>query len=202
MNLSIKVDQGSLNETKIALAKAEGIYPKVVSRAINKSLVTVRAAAVSRIYEEVNITRARIVDTFQIFKATYSSPSGAVSSKAKPTPLSYFSDVRALAKGKGVSVRILRKGDIEKFKHAFIAKMSSGHVGVFEREQWFGRAWKPLLGYHHLPHDYRLPIDEMFSLRITDVFAREQVIREIDDLAMVTYLDNCKHELDYELSQL
>jgi hypothetical protein len=66
-----------------------------------------------------------------------------------PVPLAEFPH-RQTAKGVSVGINVSKRTLI---KSAFVATMASGHEGVFERE---GKS--------------RLPISELYSTRVTDVF--------------------------------
>lgn len=202
MNIQLIADRRSLDATKLMLANMGGIYSKVVSRAINRSLTSVRARAVGEIYLKLNLTQRKIRESFTFDRATISNPSGAVRSAGKPVPLIDFSGTRALARG-GVSVQVKRGEARIRLLHAFIATMRSGHRGVFEREAGnFGRPFQILKNYAAMPKRFRLPIDELFSLRITDEYAKPVLLNTVTEHAGETYQNNIEHELDYELGLL
>lgn len=201
MKIELKVDQPSLDAAKVMMAKLKGIHERVTSRAINRSLVTVRAAAVDLIAMDLNLTKTKIRDSFEMYSATVANPSGGVSSKSKPIPLIDFNGTRPLARG-GVSVQVKRTGTREHLRHAFIATMKSGHEGVFERDSWFGRTWVKGRQYARLPREYRLPIDEMFGPRITDEYAKGPILNMALATAGDVYAKNFEHELDYYLGLL
>ena len=198
----MQLDTASLDRSKIMLAELKGIEPKVKSRAINRSLTSVRAEAVSLIALDLNLTQTKIRNSFTMVRATISNPSGAVVSQSKPIPLIDFNGTRALARG-GVSVQVKRTGARERLIHTFIATMASGHRGVFEREAGnFGRPFQILKNYAAMPRRFRLPIEELFGPRITDEYSKGPILEAVQRRAGEVYTSNYEHELDYELGLL
>ena len=198
----MQLDTASLDRAKIMMAELRGIEPKVKSRAINRSLTSVRAEAVSLISLDLNLSQTKIRDSFTMNKATVSNPTGSVVSSSKPIPLIDFNGTRELARG-GVSVQVKKTGARVKLLHAFVAVMKSGHRGVFEREAGnFGRTFQILKNYAAMPKRYRLPIEEMFGPRITDEYAKGPIIEAVQRRAAEVYTSNYEHELDYELGLL
>jgi len=198
----MQLDTASLDRSKIMLAELKGIEPKVRSRAINRSLTSVRAEAVSLIALDLNLTQTKIRDSFAMNRATVSRPVGSVISSSEPIPLIDFNGTRELARG-GVSVQVKRTGARVRLIHAFVAVMASGHRGVFER--WggnFGRPFQILKNYAALPRRFRLPIEELFGPRITDEYAKGPIIEAVQRRAAEVYTSNYEHELDYELGLL
>lgn len=184
------------------MAELKGIEPKVKSRAINRSLTSVRAEAVSLIALDLNLTQTKIRNSFTMNRATVTNPSGSVVSKSKPIPIIDFNGTRALARG-GVSVQVKRTGARERLIHTFIATMKSGHRGVFEREAGnFGRPFQVLKNYAAMPKRFRLPIEELFGPRITDEYSKGPILEAVQRRAGEVYTSNYEHELDYELGLL
>jgi len=200
--IQLTVDKTQLDGAKLMLGEIRGIMGKVQSRAVNKSLTTVRAAAVDLLYAELNLRKTDIRNSFAIYKASYTAPSGSVVSSSRPVPLAKFVGTRQLARGRGVSVQIKRTGSREVLRHAFMGTMKSGHVGVFERESYTKRPYREFFPYAKLPERFRLPIEEMFSLRITDEYGKEAILGQVMQRAGEVYQSNFEHELDYELSRL
>ena len=203
MRIEFKIDAASMNEVKIALAKAEGIYPKVMSRAINSTLTTVRSDAVDAIANDLNLSKTFIRNSFTVRRATYTDVAGAVISSSAPISLIHFAGTRQLAPGKGVSVRVKKSQPIVHLKHAFIEAPKGGEQ-VWERAEglYMGRAWKRTFPYHHLPRHMRLPIEKLTGPRITDEYGKEPIVNAVAARAGEVYAKNLDHELDYELSQL
>lgn len=84
---------------------------------------------------------------------------------------------------KGVVVQV-NAGSPKLFKSAFLATMKSGHTGVFYRQ---GAA--------------RLPIDEAFSTRISDVFHDEGMIPAVQARAQSVFASAFARLLPQELKR-
>ncbi len=82
---------------------------------------------------------------------------------------------------KGVSVQV-NQGQRKLIKGAFIAKMKSGHVGVFQRE---GRA--------------RLPIQHALSTRVSDVFEDRGMAPAVLDRGQTVFTSSFRRLLPMEL---
>lgn len=206
MKIQLQIDQRSLDASKLVMAQLNGVFGKVVSRAINKSLVSVRAAATDEIAKDLNLTKTKIRESFTLKNATQADASGFVTSRSKPIPLIEFSGTRALARG-GVSVQVKKTGTREKLLHAFIATMRSGHRGVFERREtiYQGKPWRKNVNYAALAKMgviESLPIDQLYGPRITDEYAKGPVLAVVQAKADEVYTKNLEHELDYELSRV
>jgi len=78
-----------------------------------------------------------------------------------------------------LQISILR-GKAETFRHAFIAKMKSGHEGVFEREKGAGR----------------LPIKELFSVTPAVMASQSVVAAEVEKAGYATFEKRLTHAID------
>lgn len=83
---------------------------------------------------------------------------------------------------KRVSTKVKRAGRRETFRHAFVARMPSGHIGLFEGTE--GRA-----------------IREMHSVGIARIF-ETFAVREIERIMRDKGPSVLKHELDYYLGRI
>jgi hypothetical protein len=199
--INFVADKASLDNTILMLKNLGRLYSPVVSRAINKTLTTTRAKAVDEIALDLNLTKTSIRNSFTFSRASYSAPRGHVLSISRPVPLIQFRGTRALARG-GVSVQVKNSGPRTVLRHAFIATMLSGHKGIFERQEWTNKPWVKGRAYAALPKQWRLPIDELYSLRITDEYGKPEVLNKVLSAAGEAYQKNIDHELSYELSRL
>jgi hypothetical protein len=101
--------------------------------------------------------------------------------EAKPIPVVQFPNRQVR---RGVSVAINSSGR-KLIKHAFVATMKSGHTGVFMRR---GKS--------------RLPIDELFSTRVIDVFEDNGMVPAITDRARAAWDATWDRVLPLELDKL
>jgi hypothetical protein len=100
----------------------------------------------------------------------------------KPVPLSQFPHIQTK---RGISVRVNVGGGTKRIKSAFVATMRSGHVGIFRRK---GKA--------------RLPLQELWTTRISDVMQDHGIIPAIEGAAYARMQSAFTRGLERELAKL
>ena len=145
---------------------------QIGSGAINRTLPAVRTRATRRLAEEINLRQKDIRDQISIKPASEAKLEGSVTVSRKPVPLIDFIGTRETRDG--VSVQLRRGGRREVLKGTFIARMKSGHEGVFERRYKAGR------NVFEGPRFGRLPIEERFGLTLTGYLSHAQTV--LDEL--------------------
>lgn len=98
-----------------------------------------------------------------------------------PVPLSEYPIRQVKA---GVQIQVNRSGARALVRSAFLATMRSGHRGVFRRRG-----------------DKRLPIDELFTTRVSDVFGDAGVIPATYDRAQTVFSSAFQRLLALELAR-
>ena len=107
-----------------------------MSTALRKSLRNAKKEAVKKVRERYTIRKAGYVS--RTIKMKVENMTGILSSKGPVNDLSYFKTnpktvpKRRPPKGKYLYSQVV-KGQGGTIAHAFLAKMKSGHVGVFQR---------------------------------------------------------------------
>jgi hypothetical protein len=101
----------------------------------------------------------------------------------KPVPLSAFPHIDT--RKQGVLVRVNVGGSTKRLPGAFVATLRSGHEGIFKRR---GKA--------------RLPIDELFSSRISDTMKDEAIILHVQGVAFNRMQTAYQRGLERELGKL
>jgi hypothetical protein len=142
---------------------------------------------VDRTYDIVNLTKTRITQDITVQLSGDLSGSDinkftmALSSTGEPIGLVQFAispESWRWDLPTPIRVRIYRKGAIQVFDHAFIAKGKgksiSTHTGdvkvhMWEREDRLNGVYRPGFPYHRMPSQFRFPIHRMSSIRIQDV---------------------------------
>ena len=183
---SIQIDHNDLSKVEEMLSDIKKAPAKVTVRALNKTLTGVKTDASSAIRDIVTAKKSDVDATFRIGKASETKASAWISSTGKPLPLSAYS-IRQTKKG--VSVHVKRVNPRTVLEGTFIATMKSGHIGVFERgfsKPMLGQAWygpkqpkRADLCYAKLPRKYRLPIRELFGLRVPDVMGYDPTMKTV-----------------------
>lgn len=196
----VTIDPGDLRKAKALLSGIKGGVPRVIARALNKTLTGVRKDAVKEIQKTITPKAKVIRKTFKISKATVFRPTGVILSTGKPLGLIHF---KARQTKKGVTLQIKKKEPRKFLKHAFIATMPSGHKGVFWREYKGTRgATRKGMAYAAIPRKYRLPIKELYGPRVPDILSNEPVMKPILDKAKRRLRKNFSHELNFLFSRL
>lgn len=209
--IGVEVSKKDIQFVKIWLATMKADYPKIMTRALNKSLTGARFDFVTITREFANLKSKFIRDTAKLNKANWSKLSASLVAKSDSVPLLHYG---AKQKGKGVSVNVLIDHPRTLIRHAFIATMKSGHKGVFWRKdvRWRGLpsaiSKKTRPEFARLPktkeaQKYRLPIEELWGPSIEALWEeRPTKMNELSDKAGDRLQKNFLHELDFAISKL
>ena len=170
--VSIQLDRQSAIDLQATLGGIKNGARKAITVGINKTLTTGRSIVVKRLAAEIELKQRQIRETIAIKKANFSTLEGRlVVTKAKlslmdfkPIPKVPGRNKGKGAKGGGVSVKTRKGKPREMLKGTFIARMKSGHVGVYERRRMGGKG----VGKRHA----RLPIQERFGPTPAGVLAK------------------------------
>ena len=132
----VEVDARGIEQAQELLKDIPGASKKAVSTALRKSLRNAKKEAVKKVRELYTIRKAGYVS--RTIKMKVENMTGILSSKGPVNDLSYFKTnpktvpKRRPPKGKYLYSQVV-KGQGGTIAHAFLAKMKSGHVGVFQR---------------------------------------------------------------------
>lgn len=152
--------------------------PAAVARALNRSLTTVRAEASKEIRSVLNLPASRTKDAISVHRASPATHVAAIRIAGRQIPLSQFTGTRQTKKG--VSVKVKKTGSREVIPGTFLARMASGHVGVFWRRK--GSTHRGALRSspkHRVTYRPELAIDERFSLAVQQVLKEANLSRLI-----------------------
>jgi hypothetical protein len=210
----------SANKIDVAKVKSTlGLIKKnvdpVIYRSINKTIGTNRTLSITKVYQDLNLTKTYIRNRFKSKagkwlenKARSGRLQGQYWTTGGPIGFINFSGTKELAKGRGVSVKIKRNGERRHFKHAFIREIK-GAANVWERApaQRGGRPYVPSRRYAAFMQQaygkkWRLPLQRMAGPRIGDILAKPAIYRIIETHAVETLQKNIDSQLAYELSKL
>lgn len=136
MSFTVTVDQDKLNSAKSALQFIGNGYQRATMRAANYAAARTKTATSKKLISLLTADAQRIRDSLTVQRATLAHNTSVLDVSGRAIPLFRF-DVAFMyptVKG-GVTAKIFRTGiPPTHLKHAFVAKMKSGHVGVFSRE--------------------------------------------------------------------
>jgi hypothetical protein len=132
----IIVNTDELKKLQKGLTELPSVIPKVTMRAINYGLDKMKTETWRCIKAEYNIQQKRVYDALTLIKANESNLSGAEVATDTHSPLGYFKISPSAphpAPTRPVISAAVRKGSSKPITGGFVATMSSGHTGVFER---------------------------------------------------------------------
>jgi len=109
-----------------------GAGKRSIARSLNKAITQSRTRAARVVSDKRNVNVGLARGEMSLKKASYSRLEAAVVATGKPIPLMKVKGVKRQTR-KGVSAKVTGKGKTHLFAGAFIAKLDSGHVGVFRR---------------------------------------------------------------------
>lgn len=132
----IQFDENQLRRAQEILRHVPNKIPQAVASAINRATESARTAAVKKAREDYIIQAGRVRETIDISKASSSNLSARVRARGRPRALTYFKTnpkaPKKMPRGSQLFAQVKRSGG-GTIKGAFVAKMRSGHVGVFNR---------------------------------------------------------------------
>lgn len=128
--IEIKVDEKKLRQLEIMFRGIPGKIPGILSRSINRTITPARTEVSQGIRQEINIKAADAKDKIDVEKASTNRLEASISLSHRLIPIMDFG---AKMTKKGVSFKVYKSGGRKFMAHAFIAKMKSGHIGVFRK---------------------------------------------------------------------
>ena len=156
--------------------------PKATASAINRAAEGGRTDAVKKAREIYVIPAGRVRETIDIRKAQPSNLLAMVLARGRPRALSYF----RITPGKptkrrpkdGVHVQV-KRGEGGTISKSFVAKMASGHVGVFNRE---GAA--------------KFPIEQRYGPSVPQMLGSPTVTQFVEEGAQRRLGERLDHEIN------
>lgn len=182
----IDVDARGIEQAQELLKDIPGASKKAVSTALRKSLRNAKKEAVKKVRERYTIRKAGYVS--RTIKMKVENMTGILSSKGPVNDLSYFKTnpktvpKRRPPKGKYLYSQVV-KGQGGTIAHAFLAKMKSGHVGVFQRAG-------------HGASNASLPISKLSGPSTPQMLGSPSVTEFIAKKMLERMDKNLEHEID------
>jgi hypothetical protein len=190
LTLSVKADVKGVTAD---LKRYVGDQQKAVVRALNKTADQARTAAAQEVRAAgYNIKASAIKKSFAIKRASSGNLVVVLKATGVRIPLINYGARQTKA---GVSFRV--KNGRSTLKHAFIATMQSGHIGVFER---IGKQHKKVMRSGKALRT-GLPIKELTGPSIPQSLANEAVQKALMAKIRVVFPKVLKHELAFIASK-
>lgn len=162
-----------------ALTRALGLAGNRALRWMQKdSIAAVRARKLLR----EQVVKDGLPLVFPGRKATLRAMVWTMKVSGEPMPISRYPYIQT---ERGVSFRINRQGGTKRIKSAFAARMKSGHVGIFLRK---GKG--------------RLPIQELWTTRISDAMSDQGTIPAIEAKTYAKLQKDFQRGLEREIAKL
>jgi hypothetical protein len=178
----ITVDAKQLARAELLLRTIPNGVDKAVVAALNRAVEGARTDAVKKVRERYYIKAKDVRDTIDIKKATMDNQVAIIRASGSPIALSKFhvtpSRPPAKRRANPIIVRVVRGGG-GPIKGAFVAKMQSGHIGVFRR---VGKT--------------RLPITELYGPSVPQMLGHESVTEYIEEKAKERLESRLEHEIN------
>lgn len=180
--MTIDVDDNLLNKAEDALKHIPKATPKAVSAALNRAIQGSKTEASRKIREIYTIRAKDINETIAINKSTPTSLQAVIRSRGSSTAMSKFRVTPNRYPGKKGTPPVkaqIKKGFGGYIKGAFMARMKSGHLGVFRRSS--GRSF---------------PIVENFGPSVPQMLGNEAVIEYVEERTRERFEERLEYEID------
>lgn len=201
MHISVEEAVKKMRKEFVDLTNDE--FKTGVSRAINHTLAKAKTSASREIRTVYAISAKDVGQALTIRKAGKVELTGFVIAAGKPIPLKKF---RPLQTDEGVSV-IVKKGQRQLIKAAFLTTMPSGHTGVFARGSYKQGGYefrhkriKPAGGYRQVNGRWQpivndTPINTLTTTSVPLMFANDMVLNAVKKRIEEDFPARMLHEL-------
>ncbi|MHB1051351.1 MAG: hypothetical protein ACYC09_14830 [Bacteroidota bacterium] len=176
------------NYDKTAMAKAAEMFPKAGARALNEAAKQTRTFANKRLREVYNIRQAALNKEIKIIPANQRRLQARLVLRDKPIGIIKFFPKKTSA-GVGFQIRV---GQQRVIRSGFIAKMESGHIGVFVRT---GKKQTAKSGRYR--GKLRETIEERFTISSAEMFGSQRMYDEVSQFIA----DNLPRILESKLKE-
>lgn len=140
-SVSIEVDESRFNEVKNILAGIRGGAEKAIARALNRAAESAKTALSKGVRERYTIAPSEISKSIKILKASPQNLKATmISNSARMSITKFKTSPKSPPSQKGIPVNSRKKisteiisGNSKTWKHAFLARMKSGHLGLWSR---------------------------------------------------------------------
>lgn len=171
--------------------------PKALSRSLNRTAEQARTQASREIRTHYYVSARAISRAIKIIRAREREPTAAVEGTGPPLPLVAFG---ARPTKRGVSVAV-KRGHRKLIRGAFIARMKSGHLGVFGRGEYVGGKFIPRLKRLRRGGN-DLPITELKTIGVPVAMRSRAVLRAVEAKIRQVFPSILERELRFYISRL
>lgn len=143
IGITYKLDRDQLRRAERGLKKLETGMPKILSRVVNKTATSTRVSMVKKMKGAYTEKPTDLKQNMEIRRASYDDPTAVIRLSGKAQPSIHFRHSKGGRGGVKLQVRRdssfkavvseIGEGKTKETRKAFIAKMPSGHEGIFQR---------------------------------------------------------------------
>lgn len=184
MSFRLDIDADITGAQRKLFNMENGVVRQAAARAINRTLSQVKTGAVRELKDEIGqttgLTSTGIKKSIREFRATWRRLYGSLTPSGRALPLIGFGARQTKA---GVTAKAW--GKRKAYKGTFIAKMPSGHKGVFKRTS-----------------KKRTPIKELYGPSLPKEFSEQKILGSMKRIARTVWPKQFERELKYRLSRL
>lgn len=151
-------------------------------RAANKLIDQAQTAGFRKVNDIYRIGPRTFEKYARVALASNGNPTASITVKGAGFPLYLFNPRQV--RGKGGGVRVTLKGRTFLIPHAFIARMKSGHVGIFARGAYGGKGKQSFTGEAFGRFQFgkrRYSINELFTFSAPGAFSHPEVTQAMND---------------------
>lgn len=199
MSFSVQIPPGQIASAKELLSGIKDGYPRAMTRALNYGARQAKSLTAKQLKALITADPERIDKSLTVSKANYSTLTSSLTVYGKAIPLFRF-DVAFMypTVTGGVTANIFKSGGGKlALKHAFIAKMENGHVGVFYRS-----GPKTKVGRGKYEGQLKQRIYESFGPNAATAFERTPGVEtEIIDQSATNFEKEFLRQVDFLLAQ-
>ncbi|VFQ46911.1 phage tail protein [Desulfoluna butyratoxydans] len=190
--LKISVEDADTEKLELFLQSYGNKAKSAVCKSLNRAANGVKTDAAKEARTVYNVKATAVKKTCKLFKATHSNLDASAVFTGEGIPLYAFapksSKPNVYVKA-GITVKV--KAARKKVRGGFVARMPSGHVGVFKRTGKFGRRKIEEL------EKFR----ELKSTSIPQMLNNPKVKSALQVKAAQRFTKNLDHEMDYLMSK-
>lgn len=178
--IEIKTEQ--MERVQAMLGRIPGAVPKAVANAINRAAQGGRTDAVKKANEKYVIKTGRVRETMEVKQANSAKLSASIISRGRTRALSYFKITPSKPPQRlpkvGVHAQAIRSRSGGIIRRSFVAKMASGHIGVFHRIKKLTDRGEVEVKLHQ---HYGPSVPQMIGSKSVRTFVEEGAQRRLDE---------------------
>jgi hypothetical protein len=122
--MKVSIEQIQLSDTRLMIKGVAGSAPKILTRALNKTILKGRTLSSKKIREQVNLKAAYVKSKISLKKASYSRLRASISAESRGLILTNY--VIGADKNGNFKVKIKKKGGTKLITNAFLTTINAG----------------------------------------------------------------------------